>query len=129
MGDLNDNFSTHTIQCRGVNCCGHSSPISPLLIEALQAIQQLFGVPIHITRGFSCNVHNREVGGVEGSRHTKGDGADCLWLDEVSNERVIAYITNLYAVGALILYDTHFHLDMRSRVDGKMLIIDNRTIN
>ena len=40
MGDLSRNFDRSEFACRGDNCCGHSSPIDPDLIAALQLLRE-----------------------------------------------------------------------------------------
>ena len=76
MGDLSKNFNRSEFACKGENCCGHSAPVHPDLIEALQALRDRIGKPLSITSGFRCNRHNKAVGGAEQSFHTLGMAAD-----------------------------------------------------
>ena len=72
MGDLSPHFSKKELACR---CCGRLM-VDRRLIDALEALRQLAGVPIVIHAGYRCPAHNREVGGVPNSEHTGGLAAD-----------------------------------------------------
>lgn len=127
MGDLSRNFSRHEFRCHGASCCAGTSAVQSVLVEVLQCIRKEFGKPIHINRGFSCNVHNRAVGGVFLGWHTRGGAADCQYLDGVHGDRIVSLCKLLPQVGCIILYDHHWHIDLRPRLRGRMHVIDKRT--
>lgn len=127
MGDQSTNFDLHEFRCLGSVCCAGTSVVLPDLVYVLQAIRTYFGVAVHINRGFSCNVHNKAVGGVLRGWHTRGGAVDCKYLSGVSGTRLVAFCRALPQVGMLILYDTHWHMDVRPRVRGHMKLIDKRT--
>lgn len=72
MGDLTKNFSQHEFACP---CCGESET-DLTLVEILQNIRDDLGSSISISSGYRCEEHNRSVGGVDSSSHTKGLAVD-----------------------------------------------------
>lgn len=73
MGDLTKNFSRHEFAC---HCgCGFDD-IDLDLVEILQRLRDWAGVPLQVTSGCRCERHNKRVGGVANSWHTKGKAAD-----------------------------------------------------
>ena len=60
-------------------CCGEIE-ISPLLIAKLDVLRRLYGHPIHISSGYRCEAHHREIGGVIDSQHVEGNASD-IWVD------------------------------------------------
>ena len=74
MGDLSRNFSKSEFACR---CCGKTE-IDQRLVDALQELRDLAGVPVRITSGYRCPDHNRAVGGAKQSRHLLGHAADIV---------------------------------------------------
>jgi len=62
MGDLTRNFSRSEFACP---CCGRAD-VDMRLVEALQELRDLAGVPVRVNSGFRCAKHNREVGGAAG---------------------------------------------------------------
>ncbi len=127
MGDLSKNFSRWEFKCRGDKCCGHSAPVLPELVRELQNLRTAVDEPIYLTRGFSCNVHNTAVGGVPSGWHTLGGGADCLNPVFCNTEKLINLCGFSSKIGILILYDFHFHIDIRPRINGVLAVIDKRT--
>ena len=120
---LSPHFSKQELACR---CCGRLK-IDPRLIDALEALRQLAGVPMVIHAGYRCPVHNREVGGVSNSEHTLGLAADInvpgLNLQQMYD---LASEVPQFAYGGMGAYDTNFlHVDVRdhrarwARVSGK----------
>ncbi len=77
MSDVNEikiskNFYLKDFQCR---CCKRVM-IHPLLLEKIEILHQLSGGNFRITSGYRCESHNKEVGGVLNSKHTKGYACD-----------------------------------------------------
>jgi hypothetical protein len=60
MGDLSQHFSRKVFECR---CCGRLQ-LDSHLVEGLEAVRTLAGVPVVINAGYRCPHHNQEVGGV-----------------------------------------------------------------
>ena len=74
MGDLSRNFSKHEFTCR---CCGRIE-INPRLVDALQELRDLAGLPVRVTSGYRCPEHNRGIGGATRSQHLLGTAADIV---------------------------------------------------
>ena len=53
-------------------------------LEMLNEARKIAGIPFIITSGYRCEKHNKEVGGVVGSAHTKGLAVDIRFRN--SNE-------------------------------------------
>lgn len=66
------NFNRREFACP---CCGLDD-VSDDLLEALQIVRDALGVPITVTSGVRCLVHNTELGSGKGSSHIKGLAAD-----------------------------------------------------
>jgi Peptidase M15 len=85
------------------------------------------GAEIVINAGYRCPVHNREVGGVLGSEHTRGLAAD-IRLPGLSLQRMYEFALEVpqFAAGGIGVYDEDFlHVDVRdhrarwARVEGQ----------
>ena len=66
------NFKVSEFACK---CCGKNN-IDQRVINMAQVIREYLGVPVKINSGYRCTKHNKEVGGVANSKHTKGLAAD-----------------------------------------------------
>ena len=116
MGDLSKNFSRSEFACKGTNCCGHSAPIQPELISALQALRDQLNLPLSITSGFRCNRHNESVGGATRSFHTLGMAADVACPDGMTAEDLAQAAETIPAFqqGGIGIYPSWVHLDVRT---------------
>lgn len=115
MGDLSKNFNRLEFACKGINCCGHSAPVHPDLIDALQALRDLIGKPLLIISGFRCNRHNQAVNGAEHSFHTLGMAVDVSCPGGLSPEDLAAMAVEipLFRDGGIGVYAAWTHLDVR----------------
>ncbi len=75
---LTTNFKRSEFACKGENCCGHSCPISPVLVTYLQLLRNRIDAPLTISSGFRCRTHNEKVGGSLDSLHTYGLAVDVM---------------------------------------------------
>lgn len=112
---LSNNFTSLEFDCHGNGCCSETI-INPKLVEYVQKIRDHFGKPITVTSGYRCLVHNRNVGGATGSRHSKGDAADIV-VQGVAPREVAQYAETI-GIKGIGLYETsadgHFtHIDTR----------------
>lgn len=111
MGDLSPHFSKQELAC---HCCGRLK-VDPRLIEALEALRQLAGVPIVVHAGYRCPAHNRQVGGVPNSEHTRGLAAD-IHIPDLGLQQMyeLASEVSQFAQGGIGAYDSNFlHVDVR----------------
>jgi zinc D-Ala-D-Ala carboxypeptidase len=115
MGDLSRNFNRSEFACKGEDCCGHSAPVHPDLVEALQALRDRIGKPLSITSGFRCNRHNQAISGEDHSFHTLGMAADVACPDGIGPEELAALADGieLFHQGGIGIYPSWVHLDVR----------------
>ena len=116
MGDLSKNFSRSEFACKGTNCCGHSAPVHPELISALQDLRDQLNLPLSITSGFRCNRHNDSVGGAARSFHTMGMAADVACPKGMTAENLAQAAETIPAFqqGGIGIYPSWVHLDVRT---------------
>jgi uncharacterized protein YcbK (DUF882 family) len=127
MGDLSPHFSSNELACK---CCGRLL-LDPKLLDGLETLRNLAGVPVFVHAGYRCTRHNHEVGGVAGSEHTRGLAAD-IHLPGLSLQQMyeLALEVPQFADGGIGAYDGDFlHVDVRdhharwTRVRGKYVSI------
>jgi uncharacterized protein YcbK (DUF882 family) len=111
MGDLTKNFSAHEFMCK---CCGQPG-VKHKLVLAVQLLRDLTGRKIRISSGYRCPKHNREVGGVENSRHVKGEAADIV-IAGMSVEEMVKAAEQVKDFGGIGAYPSKgfIHVDIRS---------------
>ena len=113
---LSNNFTLIEFSCQGGGCCS-TTVVNEDLVKILQKISDHFdNVPITITSGYRCPVHNRNVGGATGSRHTKGDAADIVVSGHTPRE--VAKYAESIGVKGIGLYETS--------ADGYFVHVDTR---
>lgn len=88
-------YSEFTCHCG----CGYNR-VDIRLVNILDNIREHYGKPAIITSGVRCEKHNREVGGVEGSWHTKRKAAD-FYINGVSSSELNRYCSILRDQGVL----------------------------
>ena len=66
MGDLSKNFSSLEVQCP---CGCGANKISSILIEKLQKVRNITGIPIIITSGVRCEFYNASIKASMNSSH------------------------------------------------------------
>lgn len=114
---LSNNFKSTEFDCHGAGCCS-STIIDDDLIKYLQKIRDHFNKPITITSGYRCNIHNKNIGGATGSRHSKGQAADIV-VSGVAPREVAKYAESI-GIKGIGLYETN--------ADGHFTHIDTRTV-
>ena len=68
---------------------GSGSKMSLPFVYRLDAIRDMIGRPLHINSGYRTPAHNKAVGGVADSAHTKGVAADIRVLDSEMRAMVV----------------------------------------
>jgi len=114
VGDLSKNFSRHELRCP---CCLLYKP-NPLLIESLQKLRDIVGVPITPDSVCRCKKHNREVGGSRTSQHLLGNAADIVIAHMLPNEmQEAALLVDAFRDGGIGVYPSRgfIHVDVRGR--------------
>lgn len=79
--------------------CGMNN-IDLRLVKILDDIRESFGKPCVVTSGCRCAKHNKNVGGVQGSRHVLGKAAD-IYIQGVHTNDLLTYTKNLVATNKL----------------------------
>ena len=114
MGDLSKNFSRHEFECR---CCGRAE-INQRLVDALQELRDLAGLPVRVTSGYRCSEHNQAIGGATRSQHLLGTAADIVVRGMIPAEmyRLAEDIEAFHNGGIGVYPDKGFiHVDVRDR--------------
>ena len=83
----------------------------------LQVLRDLLGESIKINSGYRSEAHNKAVGGVKSSKHTKGLAAD-IRVKDLETDDLYLLIESLIKQGdmqegGLGVYDTFVHYDIR----------------
>jgi peptidoglycan hydrolase-like protein with peptidoglycan-binding domain len=71
--------------CGAKYCTGYPAVVNKNLVENLQTLRSHYGKSITITSGLRCVTHNKNIGGVTGSSHTKGMASDIYIAGGQSN--------------------------------------------
>ena len=79
--------------------CGYNT-IDIRLVKILDDIRKHYGKAAIITSGVRCEKHNKEVGGVQGSWHTKRKAAD-FYINGISSSELNRYCSILRDQGLL----------------------------
>ena len=85
----------------------------------LQRLRDVLNRPIRINSGYRSIKHNKAVGGVKGSYHTKGMAADIV-VEGLNPKQVANAIESLILSGEMLqggigIYDTFVHYDFRKK--------------
>jgi hypothetical protein len=120
---LSEHFEKHELECHGEDCCGHSAPVSPLLLDFLEEFRDEVSQPVMLSCAFRCGTHNTAIGSdSETSQHPRGTAADILLLEggwtvdhmgEVA-EKVLdnnSIFADIH--GGIGLYEWGIHVDVR----------------
>jgi len=95
--------------------CGLCTP-SQRLVDALDALRELIGLPIIISGPLRCESHNAAIGGVSKSRHMPPncDGVDIM-VRGMTGPALMLYAVQIpaFADGGIGLYPDRLHVDVR----------------
>ena len=122
MGNMTKNFDRSEFACKGMNCCGHSSPISTALVDRLQQARdkacEAMGadVSLNINSGFRCVRHNsRTPNASPRSQHCHGLAADVRKPANMTLRELYLIADLLFPDGGVGVYPTDgfVHVDVR----------------
>jgi uncharacterized protein YcbK (DUF882 family) len=68
---------------------GSGSEMDAELLDKLNATRHTAGIPFVITSGYRTKAHNKTVGGVNGSSHTKGLAVDIKCKSGTDRSKII----------------------------------------
>ena len=111
MANDTKNFKVNEFACKH---CGENE-IDQRVLDMAQVIRDELGVPVRVNSGYRCEEHNRNVGGVKNSKHTKGQAADLSC--SLGSTKMFEAVKKLHAEGKLpqldycIKYKTFIHID------------------
>lgn len=108
---LSANFRAREFDCKCSGKCNETK-IDEQLVVFLQKIREHFGKPVDITSGYRCAEHNKAVGGVSSSLHTKGQAADFV-INGVDPYDIAKYAESI-GVKGIGHYDDFVHIDTRA---------------
>jgi uncharacterized protein YcbK (DUF882 family) len=74
------NFKLSEFACK---CCGKTE-MNEKTLEMVDKARDIANIPFYVSSGYRCEPHNRSVGGVQGSSHTKGYAVDIKCHSEAS---------------------------------------------
>lgn len=111
---LSEHLSQQEVDCQCKNdTCVHTF-ITERNIEAFNLTRQHFGKPILVNSGFRCIIHNKKVGGVKYSDHTKGDALDLRPEDPRELTELFEIARNYYDLVIPYLEQGFIHCSKRA---------------
>ncbi|MBQ3548438.1 MAG: hypothetical protein IJA33_00975 [Oscillospiraceae bacterium] len=107
--------------CRCGRCAwsrtGQVGVVRPELMQAVQAVHDVYGGGVHVVSGRRCHNHNLELRGKSHGYHTSGMAADLVSGDL---ERLADAAEVVPEVSYIELCDDHVHIDIgRHRSSGR----------
>ena len=110
---LSEHFYRDEFACKGLNCCGHSAPISLELVRRLEQYRSLLGSPVRITSAFRCLTHNRDIESRDTSQHPRGLAAD-ISADGRNISEMASLARPIFAF--VKKYEWGIHVDIRDDI-------------
>jgi len=89
---------------------GSGSEMKQSTLNMLDDTRELAGVPFYVTSGYRTKKHNKNVGGVEGSSHTKGYAVD-IRCKKSSDRYKIIYAALKVGFNRIGVSGSFIHLD------------------
>ena len=112
MANDTTHFKVSEFACK---CGCGKDDVDQRVIDMAETIREALDVPVRVNSGCRCEKHNAKVGGVKGSKHTKGFAADLSC--SLGAKKMFETVKQLHAEGKLpeldycIRYKTFIHID------------------
>lgn len=106
---LSPNFRLSEFQCPCDACHGGRPSID--LVNKLQVLSDLTKLPIRITSGIRCELHNSAVGGEKDSQHLYGNAVDVACPDSNTRFKIMQAAFQIGFTGIGIAKN-YIHLDV-----------------
>lgn len=108
---VSEHFHAKEFAC---HCCG-TLLLDERLVESLEALRGIAGLPIRVNSGYRCERHNATIGGSPNSQHKLGHAADIVIAGKrpASVALMAAQIPG-FAAGGIGRYNTFTHVDVRT---------------
>ena len=88
-------------------------------IGALNMARKDAGIPFRISSGYRCESHNKQVGGVKDSSHTKGIAADILTSGSEERRKILVAVLRYFPrVG---IHKAFIHVDLDIEKSGDVV--------
>lgn len=108
-------FRYEEFDCKCAKCKANNEGLGidhmdDTFLSMLDDARHKAGIPFKISSGYRCSLHNRAVGGVKDSAHTKGLAADIVCTDSRSRGYIIGalYEASFNRIG---IHSTFIHVD------------------
>ena len=99
---LSKNFTRDEFECQCGKCTAQM--IDTELVDKLQRIRDVLGVPLKITSGYRCIPHNAAVKGSSGSKHRYGMAADWRTANRSINPVALGILAQSVGFGGVGIY-------------------------
>lgn len=123
MGVTSQHFSSAELACHGMASkapcgCEGANECKQVLVDALEELRGIVGVPVDVDDAYRCPVHNKAVGGVPDSEHLQGIAAD-IRIHGMDAEGMYQHALQVpaFANGGIgvATHQGYIHVDTRSR--------------
>lgn len=99
-------------RCGGKYCGGYPAQVDATLLLVADRVREHFGAPAILTSGLRCAVHNKNVGGVTGSRHMSGKAMD-FYIQGKGSAAVLEFVMEQPEIRyAYAIDDLCVHMDV-----------------
>lgn len=92
---------------------GSGEAMDKEFLSRLDQARSLCDIPFRITSGYRSEDHNRKVGGVLGSSHTKGLAADISCTNSAARHIIVTALLQV-GLNRIGIADTFIHVDRDS---------------
>lgn len=107
--NITKNFTDKELECP---CCG-GLVFDDKFVKRLQILRDLIFIPMVITSGYRCRIHNEAISGSESSRHLYGSAVD-VKNDSWSGAKKWEFVNEAMKLGMSVgIYKSWFHIDLR----------------